>query len=108
MGDFGNEAAAELLGDFLRDAGPRIADLRRMFSSGDPETFARAAHSLAGGSGIFGLERMRRLGLDIEAATRVSNRDEAEARLKELTAIYETLEPVLQKRLHGLQQPVPG
>jgi len=106
-GDFGNEAAAELLGDFLRDAGPRIADLKRLFSSGDPETFARAAHSLAGGSGIFGLERMRRLGLDIEAATRVSNRNEAEARLKELTAIYETLEPVLQKRLLGLQQPVP-
>jgi PAS domain S-box-containing protein len=103
IADFGPEAAAELLGDYLKDAESRLADLRQRLSDPDQETFARAAHSLAGGSSIFGLERIRRLGLAIEAASRGGQADEVKRFLAELSERFVTLLPHLTDHLERLQ-----
>ena len=64
--DFGAEAVADLLGSFLSDTPPRLTELRQLALGTDLKTFGRAAHSLAGSSGIFGLNEMRLLGLQLQ------------------------------------------
>ncbi|MBL9127274.1 MAG: response regulator, partial [Verrucomicrobiales bacterium] len=104
--DFGPEAVAELLGDFLREAGPRLAELREHGRTSDAETYGRAAHSFAGGSSIFGLERVRKTALAVEAAVRASQPDDARRLVEELTALYTALEPRLREHFARVQ-PVP-
>jgi len=103
VADFGGEVAAELLGDFLRDADSRLSELQQRCLDLDQETFARAAHSLAGGSSIFGLERIRRLGLAIEAASRDGQANEVQRFLAELSDLFTTLLPHLAGHLQRLK-----
>ncbi|MGE3310233.1 MAG: PAS domain S-box protein [Limisphaerales bacterium] len=106
VADFGGEAAAELLGDFLRDAESRLRELHRLQRDPDREVFARAAHSLAGGSSIFGLDRIRRLGLALEAATRGGHAEETERLLSELSGIFGAHVAHLQAHFARLPTPV--
>jgi len=83
--ELGAEATAELLSSFLADTPPRLEELRRLVTGSDRMVFARAAHSLAGSCGIFGLNEMRELGLRLE--------DQAEASGPEaMSALFEAME----------------
>jgi CheY-like chemotaxis protein len=104
--DFGADAAAELLGDYLRDAATRLRELHELRDNPDREAYARAAHSFAGASSIFGLEGLRRLGLAVEAAIRANTPDEAARIENELNGRFAWIEPRLREQLAGLQ-PVP-
>ena len=64
--EFGPAAALELVDSFLADTPPRLDELTRLAAEEDRATLARSAHSLAGSCGIFGLEAMRKLALELE------------------------------------------
>ncbi len=64
--ELGAEATAELLSSFLADTPSRLEELVLLRGKTDSTVMARAAHSLAGSCGIFGLHEMREIGLRIE------------------------------------------
>lgn len=93
--NFGPEATAELLGSFLTDTPERLAELRGLVHSSDRASFARAAHSLAGSAGIFGLTEMRELGLSVENRANADRNDSCLDALNKLHELFEELRPEL-------------
>jgi len=74
--EFGAEAAVELLTTFLGETPDRLAAVRRQADgTHDRAGFARAAHSMAGSCGIFGLESMRKTALSLEDAVNHGSAD---------------------------------
>ncbi|MEI7728443.1 MAG: ATP-binding protein [Verrucomicrobiota bacterium] len=67
--ELGDDVTLELLTLFLNDTPQRLVELRALASGADRKTFGRAAHSLAGSCGVFGLDAMRQLGLELEKMT---------------------------------------
>ena len=108
--EFGRESSAELIGAFLNDTPLRIADLHQLAAGNDRNALARTAHSLAGSSGIFGLQAMREQARAIERhvdAGEVANISNDIAALEsEFTNVRPTLETWLG-RLQTLAQPKP-
>ena len=96
--DFGPAAAAELLHDFLTDTPVRLAELHPLAAGDDQPTFARAAHSLAGSSGIFGLNEFREQALQLENHARAGARPEYAPAIAALEAQFNTLKPWLEIR----------
>ncbi len=66
-GEFGREAAAELIDSFLCDLPDRQARLREQAAGADFRAVAVAAHALAGSSSIFYLAAVRDLARQLEA-----------------------------------------
>jgi CheY-like chemotaxis protein len=100
--DFGPEAVAELLQAFLTDTPARLAELRTLAAGGDMAAFARAAHSLAGSSSIFGLGEFQAQALQLEAQVQAGS---CQAYLPALTALetqFNAFRPWLAARLAGL------
>jgi two-component system, sensor histidine kinase and response regulator len=98
MANFGPEAVVELLTSYLDDTPGRLAELRTLATGSDRAAFARAAHSLAGSSGIFGLHNLRQAGLELEkkaASTQVPCTDE----IVRMENIFGRARPVLAKLL---------
>jgi two-component system sensor histidine kinase/response regulator len=99
---FGADDTAELLRSFLTDTPPRLAKLRELAVGEDRTTFARAAHSLAGSGGIFGLEEFRQRALHLENLALAGSRTEYCAAIKELDALFAGAKPYLETQLAEL------
>jgi PAS domain S-box-containing protein len=106
--EFGAEAAAELVQSFLTDTPQRLAELHTLAVSSDPVTFARAAHSLAGSSGIFGLDEMRQLSLQLETYVKEGKADEYGPAIAALERSFAPLQPWLETRLEELRKACAG
>ena len=102
--ELGLEAARELMGAFVRDTPERLGELRRLAEAWRTEDLARAAHSLAGSAGIFGLAGFRRLALDLEARARGGDPGAFAAGLAEAEHMYRELRPMLEEELHRLER----
>jgi signal transduction histidine kinase/DNA-binding response OmpR family regulator/HPt (histidine-containing phosphotransfer) domain-containing protein len=95
--ELGAEATAELLASFLADTPPRLLELRRLAVGSDRVVFARAAHSLAGSCGIFGLHAMRELGLRIEKQADTADSETMSAMFRDLETGFETVRADLER-----------
>ena len=102
--EFGAEAAAELLQSFLTDTPQRLAELHTLAAGSDAVTFARAAHSLAGSSGIFGLDEMRQLSLQLETLVKEGKANEYGPAIAALESYFAPIKPWLVTRLEELQK----
>ncbi|MBN9692062.1 MAG: PAS domain S-box protein [Verrucomicrobia bacterium] len=102
--EFGREAAVELLGSFLRDTPMRLAELHQLSFGPDDRALARSAHSLAGSSGIFGLNEMRELALEVEAVAGRKAPTASNAVVMQLDRCFERQRPELERLFHELQQ----
>ena len=103
LDDLGQGAAVELLDAYLRDTPPRLIELRQLAAARDQSTFARAAHSLAGSAGIFGLKTIRQAALAMEAKARQNDWTDCAASLTALEAICAAATPTLEAQLSGLR-----
>ena len=62
----GDEFVTELVGTFLEEAPPMLAELRSARAAGSTERFRRAAHSLKSNSLTFGAVRLGALARELE------------------------------------------
>jgi HPt (histidine-containing phosphotransfer) domain-containing protein len=62
----GAEFVAELVGTFLDEAPPMLAEIRRARDDGSAERFRRAAHSLKSNSNTFGAMALGRMAKALE------------------------------------------
>ncbi len=95
--ELGGVALRELLVSFLRDTPDRLVELRRLAGGPDRESFARAAHSLAGSCGIFGLGGMRRQALRLEEAARAGAWEVGHSLIEDLAQRFQAIRPWLRE-----------
>jgi len=95
--ELGPEAVSELLTAFLQDTPGALAELTSLSQAGVRDTFARAAHSLAGSGSIFGLNELRRLGLELEDCAGLGDPAVGEAIIARLNQNYLACRPVLER-----------
>jgi CheY-like chemotaxis protein/HPt (histidine-containing phosphotransfer) domain-containing protein len=95
--ELGPEATCELLTAFLQDTPGALEELTRLSQAGVRDTFARAAHSLAGSGSIFGLTELRRLGLELEDCAGVGDPAIGKALIARLNQHYLACRPVLDR-----------
>ena len=76
--------------------------MRTLATGQDPTAFARAAHSLAGSSSIFGLSEFWEQALKLEAHVKAGSRQEYAPAMAALEAEFDTLQPWLEARLADL------
>jgi HPt (histidine-containing phosphotransfer) domain-containing protein len=62
----GSAFVTELVGTFLEEAPPMLAELRSAQAAGTADAFRRAAHSLKSNSNTFGATRLGELARDLE------------------------------------------
>jgi CheY-like chemotaxis protein len=104
--EFGPEAAAELVQSFLADTPPRLAELHTLALGSDAATFGRAAHSLAGSSGIFGLQEMRELALQLETLVKEGRSSGYAAAISALENLFQTTKPWMERRLEEINKAI--
>jgi len=103
--ELGPEAAVELLTAYLNDTPASLAGLTTLAGSPVRETFARAAHSLAGSCSIFGLTDLRQLGLELEEQAGRGDRAKCTALIAQLNQHFLAVRPILERLLAGLRPP---
>jgi CheY-like chemotaxis protein/HPt (histidine-containing phosphotransfer) domain-containing protein len=101
--ELGAEAAVELLASYLADTPGSLAALTTLAAGGVRETFARAAHSLAGSCSIFGLDDLRHLALELEECAAHGEPRQCAALIARLNEGFLTVRPLLEQRLAALQ-----
>jgi PAS domain S-box-containing protein len=100
--EFGDAAAAEMLGLFLRDTPERIAELSRLQGQADWGNLARTAHMLAGSCGIFGLMAIREACLRLEEVGQRRAVGEFGPVFAEIEQGFAVVRPALERRLQEL------
>jgi len=107
-GDLGPDGLDQILESFLEDSGARIASLETLLAAGDLADLGRCAHSIQGGSGIFGLTDLGHLALEVELAALASETDRLAGLVAELRAAYRMLDPLLREAARGLARRTGG
>ena len=107
-GDLGPEGLEQILESFLVDSGARIASLGALLAAGDLAGLGRCAHSIQGGSGIFGLTDLGRLALAVELAARASETGRLPGLVAGLESAYRQLEPALRDAARTLARSTGG
>lgn len=95
--EFGADVVVELVNSFLKDTPPRLDELRKLTAEPDRKTLIRAAHSLAGSCGIFGLEEMRKLALNLENQAVFEDSQKCEIILAGLEQQFAVMRPQLEQ-----------
>jgi PAS domain S-box-containing protein len=103
--ELGPEAAVELLVSFLNDTPASLAALTTLARGGVRETFARAAHSLAGSCSIFGLDDMRRLALELEERAAKGESPKCDPLIATLNERFLAVRPALERLRTVIQEP---
>ena len=103
--ELGPEAAIELLASYLNDTPGSLKELTTLARSQARETFARAAHSLAGSCSIFGLEDMRQLALELEECALQGEYDQCDPLIARLNQRYLAVQPALDRLRASILEP---
>ena len=93
----GAEFVAELVGTFLEEAPPMLAELRSAQATGTADAFRRAAHSLKSNSNTFGATRLGEMARDLELGGLIADL----APLAELETEYRRVAATLAELRHG-------
>ena len=100
--ELSNEAAAELLNNWLEDTPARLEELMQLAGGGDQVTLKRVAHSLKGSSALFGLNRIHQLCRDLEQLADNQTLQGQIPLATELTNAFEAAQPALNAELERL------
>jgi PAS domain S-box-containing protein len=103
--ELGAEAAIELLASFLTDTPGSLKELTTLAGGTVRETFARAAHSLAGSCSIFGLSDMRHLALELEEQAALGETEKCLTLITRLNERFLAVRPPLERLHASLSQP---
>ena len=93
----GAEFVAELVGTFLEEAPPMLAELRGAQAAGAADAFRRTAHSLKSNSNTFGATRLGEMARDLELGGLISG----SAPLDALDAEYRRVAAALKELTNG-------
>lgn len=94
--EIGSADLAEILDVYLIDTRSRMELLPHLLSDRDFRHLARCAHSVIGGSSIFGLHDLERAALEVELAAGLPDNPELFQLICALRDRYVDLEPELQ------------
>lgn len=94
--DIGPGALSEILDAYLTDTPSRMELLSPLLGAGDLPSLARCAHSIQGGSSIFGLHDLKQAALEVELAVRQAESHRLSALIGDLQVRYQVLEPILR------------
>lgn len=93
--DLGPGGLSDILDSYLTDTRSRMELLSQFSRAGDLPALARCAHSIQGGSAIFGLQELKQAALEVELAARPPGGGRLGALIADLQARYRALEPML-------------
>ncbi|HKX46101.1 MAG TPA: Hpt domain-containing protein, partial [Planctomycetota bacterium] len=93
------ELFQELVELFLREAPPRLAELRRALDAGDAERLERVAHSLKSSSGNLGARQLAECCVAIERLGRVGDVEAARSLVERTAVEYERAREALEAYL---------
>jgi HPt (histidine-containing phosphotransfer) domain-containing protein len=105
--DIGPGGLLEILDSYLTDTRSRMELLSQLLGAGDLPSLARCAHSIQGGSSIFGLHDLKQAALAVELAVRRAETHELTALIGDLQARYRVLEPMLWAVRSGIPSEPP-
>ena len=106
--DIGPDALSEILDAYLTDTPSRMELLSQLLGAGDLLSLARCAHSIQGGSSIFGLHDLKQVALEVELAVRQGESHRLATLIGDLQARYRVLEPMLRGTRSGIGSEVRG
>jgi len=105
--DIGPGGLSEILDAYLIDTHSRMELLPQLLGAGDLPSLARCAHSIQGGSSIFGLHDLKQAALEVELAVRRTETHGLTALIGGLQARYRVLEPMLRAVRSGIPPEAP-
>jgi HPt (histidine-containing phosphotransfer) domain-containing protein len=94
--EIGSADLVEILGVYLTDTRSRMELLSHLLSARDFRHLARCAHSVLGGSSIFGLDDLAQAALEVELAAGLPDNPELFHLIGAVRDRYVDLEPELQ------------
>jgi HPt (histidine-containing phosphotransfer) domain-containing protein len=106
--EIGSADLVEILGVYLTDTRSRMELLPHLLSDRDFRHLARCAHSVIGGSSIFGLQDLEQAALEVELAAGLPDNSELFQLIGALRDRYADLEPKLQATHATLVASLPG
>lgn len=105
--DIGPDELSEILDTYLTDTRSRMELLSQLLDAGDLPSLARCAHSIQGGSAIFGLHDLKQAALEVELAVRRAETHGLKALIGGAQARFRVLEPMLRDVLSGILPEAP-
>jgi HPt (histidine-containing phosphotransfer) domain-containing protein len=106
--EIGSADLVEILGVYLTDTRSRMELLPHLLSDRDFRHLARCAHSVLGGSSIFGLDDLAQAALEVELAAGLPDNPELFQLIGAVRDRYVDLEPDLQATHATLVASLPG
>jgi len=106
--EIGSADLVEILGVYLTDTRSRMELLPHLLSARDFRHLARCAHSVIGGSSIFGLQDLEQAALEVELAAGLPDNPELFQLIGAVRDRYADLEPELQATHATLVASLPG
>jgi HPt (histidine-containing phosphotransfer) domain-containing protein len=106
--EIGSADLVEILGVYLTDTRSRMELLPHLLSDRDFRHLARCAHSVLGGSSIFGLNDLAQAALEVELAAGLPDNPELFQLIGAVRDRYADLEPELQATHATLVASLPG
>ena len=106
--EIGAADLVEILGVYLTDTRSRMELLPHLLSDRDFRHLARCAHSVIGGSSIFGLHDLERAALEVELAAGLPDNPQLFRLIGAVRDRYVDLEPELQATHATLLASLPG
>lgn len=103
--ELGPEAAGELLASYLADTPNSLSELTTLAKAKARETFARAAHSLAGSCSIFGLNDMRQVALELEERAAAGEHSRCDPLIAKLNERFLAVRPALERLRASIAEP---
>ena len=97
--DDGDGFLKEILTIFLEDTPARIAELHNFRTSGNPDGFIRAAHSIKGSSSNIGAIELRSVAAELENQARQHGITQINDHLNKVEAAYARLQAILIEML---------
>ena len=92
-----SQTVGDLIAQFFADTPSQIAAIRDAQGRGDLVTLGRAAHSVAGSSSTFGLQELRSVAQQLEAAAEAGNAAIIPGHIEALNAAYDRAALELQR-----------
>jgi len=106
--EIGSADLVEILGVYLTNTRSRMELLPHLLSDRDFRHLARCAHSVIGGSSIFGLQDLEQAALEVELAAGLPDNPELFQLIGAVRDRYADLEPELQATHATLLASLPG